>query len=128
MCPEPSSCKQSAERGFALVVALFAIVVMAVFGLLIARYTTTTQAVSAEDYLWAQALHSAESVVSLNILYRDGGGGLSAPPSPSVHEISTHIEADTFVAANTPAIIRVRADHATGVSRTVEAKYLLAPN
>lgn len=127
MCPEPSRRKRSANQGFALVVALFVIVIMAAFGLLIARYTTTTQAVSAEDYLWAQALHSAESVVRLNILFRDGGGGFGASPVPSVQNISTHIETDTFVTANTPAIIRVRADHATGVSRTVEAKYLLAP-
>lgn len=127
MCPESRSRSRFTERGFALVAALFAIVIMAVFGLLIARYTTTTQAASAEDYLWAQALHSAESVVRLNILYRDGGG-LSTPPAPVVQNISTHIEIDTFTAANTPATIRVRADHATGVSRTVEAKYLLVPN
>ena len=133
MCPEYLAPLAN-RRGFALITAIFVIVILSLFGLLIARYTVTTQTSSAEDYLWAQSLYSAESVMRLNILSRDSGGGLGGglvkpnnfhgfdftdhPPDPD--KVS-----DTFTAANQPATIRVQAKHGTGVSRTVEANYIL---
>ena len=114
------------EKGFGLIAAVFVVVVLAVFGLLIARYTTTSQVESVEDYLWAQALYSAETVMRLNILSHDNGGGGTVFTSPSVMNFTTVIEEDTFNFPNIPSIIRVKAHHPTGVSRTVEAKYLLA--
>ncbi|MCX5875364.1 MAG: hypothetical protein NT087_03510 [Deltaproteobacteria bacterium] len=133
MCPDYLAPLAN-RRGIALITAVFAIVILALFGLLIARYTVTTQTSSAEDYLWAQALYSAESVMRLNILSRDNGGGLGkATVKP------TNVQGFDFSplgmvggdfegkAANEPATIQVQAKHGTGVSRTVEAKYLLSP-
>lgn len=114
------------QRGIALITAIFAIVILALFGLLISRYTITTQTSSAEDYIWAQSLYSAESTMRLNILSHDNGGGLGgAAVHPTVGRIPTTIITDDFVAAATPATIRVRATHGTGVSREVEANYIL---
>jgi len=127
MCPEYLTPLAN-RRGIALITAVFAIVILALFGLLIARYTVTTQMSSAEDYLWAQALYSAESTMRLNILRNDGGGALPARPAlvnPTIGQIPTTIITDDFAAVNTPTTIRVRATHGTGVSREVEAKYIL---
>ena len=127
MCPEYLAPLAN-RRGIALITAVFAIVILALFGLLIARYTVTTQMSSAEDYLWAQSLYSAESTMRLNILRNDGGGTLPAKPmlvNPTVGQIPTTIITDDFAAAATPATIRVRATHGTGVSREVEANYIL---
>jgi len=121
-----TSNRGAGQRGIALITAIFAIVILGLFGLLIARYTMTSQTSSAEDYLWAQALYSAESVARLNILRHDGGGGLGAAVTPAVGQINTAIAQDTFTAATVPATIQVQASHGTGVSRTMEAKYLLA--
>lgn len=127
MCPDYLAPLAN-RRGIALITAVFAIVILALFGLLIARYTVTTQMSSAEDYLWAQSLYSAESTMRLNILRNDGGGALPARPTlvnPTIGQIPTAIITDNFAAAATPATIRVRATHGTGVSREVEAKYIL---
>jgi hypothetical protein len=130
MCPE-SLAPLANRRGIALITAIFAIVILALFGLLIARYTVTTQLSSAEDYLWAQSLYSAESVMRLNILKNDGGGGgnfLSdpEPPKPQVGQIKTDvIFPHTVFNIGEPSTIRVRGYHDIGVSRTVEAKYIL---
>jgi len=119
------------RRGIALITAIFAIVILSLFGLLLTRYTVTTQLSSAEDYLWAQALYSAESTMRLNILGNDGGGGITTPVNPTVSGIQTLPPTTngttlfTFTATNTPTTIRVQAKHGTEVSRTVEAKYLL---
>ena len=117
------------RRGFALITAMFVIVILSLFGLLIARYTVTTQLSSAEDYLWAQSLYSAESVMRLNILGDDGGGGIAAPVTPLVGGITTEFPAGgpafAFTAPGTTVTIRVRGFHGTGVSRTVEANYIL---
>ena len=101
MCPEYFALFSN-KRGIGLVTAIFAIVILSLFGLLVARYTVTTQTSSAEDYLWAQALYSAESTMRLNILRNDGGGGLAGV-----------------------ATIRVQAIHPTGISREIEVKYIL---
>lgn len=124
MCPDSLCRCIGEEKGFGLIAAVFVVVVLAVFGLLIARYTTTSQVESAEDYLWAQALYSAETVVRLNILANDGGGG-TVFTSPSVMNFAPDIDVNSFTSPDVPAIIRVKAHHPTGVSRTVEAKYLL---
>lgn len=128
MCPEYLAPLAN-RRGIALITAVFAIVILALFGLLIARYTVTTQLSSAEDYLWAQALYSAESTMRLNILADDGGGGIGAPVTPTVAGITTEFPAGgpafAFTAPGTNVTIRVRGFHGTGVSRTVEAKYIL---
>lgn len=134
MCPE-FLFPLTNRRGIGLITAVFAIVILSLFGLLLTRYTVTTQMSSAEDYIWAQALYSAESVMRLNILSRDNGGGLGGglvkpqdvqgfdftdplPPEPA--RVS-----DDFTDAKTPTKITAQAKHGTGVSRTVEAKYLL---
>ena len=128
MCPEYLAPLAN-RRGIALITAVFAIVILALFGLLIARYTVTTQMSSAEDYLWAQSLYSAESAMRLNILGDDGGGGLAAPVTPTVEGIQTEFPAGgpafAFTAPGTNVTIRMRGFHGTGVSRTVEAKYRL---
>ena len=124
MCPDPLAPPGN-QRGFGLITAIFAIVILSLFGLLIARYTVTTQISSAEDYLWAQALYSAESSMRLNILRHDGGGGLGAAVAPTVGQIPTSTVSDTFTTPGTPATIRTRATHGTGVSREIEVKYLL---
>ena len=134
MCPKYLAPLAN-RRGIALITAIFAIVILALFGLLITRYTVTTQTSSAEDYLWAQSLYSAESVMRLNILSRDNGGNLGGdlvkpqdvqgfdftdPDPPEPARVS-----DDFTGANKPATITVQAKHRTGVSRTVEAHYIL---
>jgi hypothetical protein len=128
MCPEYLTPLAN-RRGIALITAVFAIVILALFGLLITRYTVTTQTSSAEDYLWTQALYSAESTMRLNILGDDGGGGITAPVTPTVGGIKTEFPAGgtpfAFTAPGTNVTIRVRGFHGTGVSRTVEAKYRL---
>ena len=125
MCPEYLAPLAN-RRGIGLITAVFAIVILALFGLLIARYTVTTQTSSTEDYIWAQALYSAESVTRLNILRHDNGGGAGCAVNPTVGQLPTIIVSDTFTAANLPATIGVQAIHSTKVSRTVEVKYLLS--
>jgi hypothetical protein len=128
MCPE-YLVPFANRRGIGLITAMFVIVILSLFGLLIARYTVTTQTSSAEDYLWAQSLYSAESVMRLNILGDDGGGGIAAPVTPTVGGITTEFPtggpAFAFTAPGTTVTIQVRGFHGTGVSRTVEAKYIL---
>ena len=115
------------QRGMGLITAIFIIVVVGMFGVLLARYTTISSVASAEDYLWAQALYSAESTMRLNILRNDGGGNFTALPIPVVGGIATEIitPPTSFTAPTSPATIRIRATRAQ-VSRTVEAKYLLS--
>jgi len=127
MCPEYLTPLTN-RRGIALITAVFSIVILALFGLLIARYTVTTQLSSAEDYLWAQALYSAESTIRLNILGDDGGGGITTPVIPTVGGIKTEFPDPAKkpdFAAQGIKTIQVRGFHDRGVSRTVEAKYLL---
>lgn len=62
------------EGGIGLITAVFVIVVVGMFGSLIARYTVISSVSSAEDYHWAQALYSAQSAARVAILYDDGGG------------------------------------------------------
>lgn len=121
MFPKPTDN----QRGMGLMAAVFIIVVVAMFGALLARYTMISSVNSAESYIWAQSFYSAESTMRLNILRHDGGGGLGGAVEPIVGGVVTDILTDSFTAAGQPATIRVQAIHGTGVSRTVEAKYLL---
>lgn len=127
MCPEYLALLTN-RRGIGLVTAIFAMVILSLFGLLIARYTMTTQISSVEDFLWAQSLYSAESSARLNILRNDQGGNLPAKPAPvqpTIGQIPTTVTTDNFTAPNVAATIRVRATDTTGVSREVDVKYIL---
>lgn len=119
------------HRGMGLITAIFMIVVVGMFGVLIARYASIGSAASAEDYIWAQALYSAESGVRLNVLRHDGGGNFAAVPEPVVGGVATNILADTFAAADTPATIRVQAVRevdGSEIHRVVEVKFILSPD
>ena len=126
--PTLSSVKN--QQGFGLIAAVFLIVVIGMFGVLIARYVATTSISSAEDYLSAQSLFSARSAASLRILFHDSGGPLGwvwTDPDPEVAGFATTRPTDNFVAAGTPAVIRTRAtsNAISGISRDVEIKYIL---
>jgi hypothetical protein len=110
------------QRGFGLVVALFAIVILAMFGVLAARYIFTTSISSTEDYLWAQALYAAEATAHRQILYNDGGGagGFVAPVIRNVTSTVT----DNFGGVGLPATVMVQGE-INGISRIIAVKYIL---
>jgi hypothetical protein len=110
------------QRGFGLVVALFAIVILAMFGVLAARYIFTTSISSTEDYLWAQALYAAEATAHRQILYNDGGGagGFVAPVIQNVTSTVT----DNFGGVGLPATVMVQGE-INGISRIIAVKYIL---
>jgi len=128
MCHKHPSLKNLPDqRGFGLVAALFAVVILALFGVLAARYIFTTSISSAEDYLWAQTLYSAESTAHRRILYHDNGasttGGFVAPV---VQNITTSVATDTFLSATAPAILAVQGFvPASNITRVIEVKYIL---
>ncbi|HIJ91726.1 MAG: hypothetical protein OEV91_06675 [Desulfobulbaceae bacterium] len=111
------------ESGIGLIVALFLIVIVGLFGTLIARYAMIGATAAAEDYLWTQALYSAESAVQLRLLTHDGGNGPAFPlviqgfgvPAP---------DPDSYSGRGIPATMRVRATR-LNVRRTVEIKFVL---
>lgn len=72
--PEVFASILANQRGLGLITALFTIVVVGMFGVLIGRYVSISSVSSAEDYYWAQALYSAQSAAQLRILYDDNGG------------------------------------------------------
>ena len=114
------------NRGFGLIAAVFVIVIMAMFGTLLVFYISTGKITSAEDYLWAQSLYSAESAAGLKLLYNDGGG-TGAYPDPEVAGFTT-TATDLLAPAtdNTPEVIRGTATKSgLNISRTVELKYIL---
>lgn len=116
------------QRGMGLIAAVFIIVVVGMFGVLVARYTTISSTASVETFIWAQALSSAESTARLNILRHDGGGNLAGAVEPVVGGVSTDILADTFTAPAVPAAIQVQAArevNGSEVSRTVAVKFQL---
>ena len=129
MCPDNKFCINN--HGFGLLAAIFVVFTLAIFGLLLTRYTVTSQTTSTEDQIWAQALYSAEAVMKLNILSHDGGGGLGGgtirPTNVQGFDFSPLDRVtDNFPGIEQPSSIRVRATHApTAVSREVEAKYIL---
>ncbi len=116
------------QKGFGLIVALFIIVVLGMFGTLIAKFTTIGTTEAAEEYLWAQALYSAESAAQLRILAHDGGGNGAwngTANSLTVEQFKMTAPKDTFSALNTSAILVIQAAR-INVSRRIEEKFLLA--
>lgn len=120
------------QRGFGLMTAVFVIVVLALFGLLIARYTQISALSSAEDYLWAQAIYAADTTAQRTILFHDaGGGGGAYPGNPTVAGFTTSrtIVGGTLGGAGTPTTIRVLASQPISptetISREIEVKYIL---
>ncbi|PLX49039.1 MAG: hypothetical protein C0613_09175 [Desulfobulbaceae bacterium] len=113
------------QDGIGLIAALFIIVVVAMFGVLIGRYTMISSQASAEDYLWAQALYAAESVTQLRILEDDGGGNWPAgwSATPTINNITTTLVGPSPLdPAGDILKIRATATRAT-VSRIIEVRY-----
>ena len=111
------------ERGIGLLVAIFVIVMVGLFGTLIARYTLIGATEAAEEYLWAQALYAAESAVQLRLLTHDGGNGPAFPLQ--IEQFAVPVPApDDFAARGTPATLRVEASRLE-VKRKIEIKYVL---
>ena len=114
------------NEGFGLIAAIFVITILATFGLLVARFSGTGNVESAEDYLWAQALYSSQSGISLRILQHDGGGNFGAFSYPAIAQFTLQEITPPTVQnpQNQPSVVRVTATRTT-VSRTLEAKYVL---
>jgi len=100
------------EQGIGLITALFVIVIVGMFGSLIARYAVMSSVSSAEEYHWAQALYSAQSAAQLSILYDDGGGTGSeslttvAGFSVTVNGIISGVRASAWMDVNDTSIQR----------------------
>jgi heme/copper-type cytochrome/quinol oxidase subunit 3 len=113
------------QDGIALIAAIFLIVVVAMFGVLIARYTMISSQASAEDYLWSQALYSAESAAQLRILEDDGGGNWGAWANPTINTFTTTVSAPSLVGSSTTIYeIQSQATRAS-ITRTIEIRYKL---
>lgn len=88
----------SNQKGIGLIAALFVIVILALFGLLITRYTMTTSVSSAEDYLWAKTYYAVESGIRLRMLEDDGGGnwagwtGYPLVDATTITEVSSSLQ------------------------------------
>ena len=111
-------------KGFGLLAAIFVIVVVAMFGMLIVRYTITGSVSSVDDYLWAQALYSAESAAQLTILDHDGGGTGTFTLPLEINKLTANSTIDDFTLPTTPATLRVTAT-ILNITREIEVKYLL---
>ena len=111
------------ESGVGLLLAMFVIVIVGMFGTLIARYAMIGATAAAEDYLWTQALYSAESAVQLRVLTCDGGDGPIFPLTIQGFAVPTP-NPDSYTARGIPATIRVQASRLE-VRRTVEIKFVL---
>jgi len=111
------------ESGAGLIMAIFVIVILGLFGTLIARYTMIGATESVEEYLWAQALYSAESAAQLRLLTHDGGVGPAFPLSIEQFTVPAP-DPDDFSARGIPATIRVKASR-LGVQRKIEIMYVL---
>lgn len=113
------------QDGIGLITVIFIIVVVAMFGVLIARYTIISSQSSAEDYLWSQALYAAESSAQLRILNEDGGGGSWVWVDPTINNFTTSFPVNPSE-FGTSGIweIRSRATQAN-ITRTIEVRYTL---
>lgn len=128
MFPENRILPKLDQGGFGLIAVLFAVVFLALFGVLAARFLATTAISSSEDYLWTQTLYAAESTAHRVILFHDGGGGgaLVLVPPLVVQNITTVVNVDTFVAAGTPASLEVEGLVPTmNIRRIIQVRYLL---
>jgi heme/copper-type cytochrome/quinol oxidase subunit 3 len=115
------------QEGIGLIAAIFLIVVVAMFGVLIARYTMISSQASAEDYLWSQALYSAESAAQLRILEDDDGGpaGWTWAADPTINTFTTTVSAPSLVGSSTTIYeIQSQATRAS-ITRTIEIRYKL---
>lgn len=128
----PDHPRLANQQGFGLMTAIFVIVVLALFGLLVARYTQISALSSAEDYLWAEAIYAADTTAQRTILFHDhGGGGGAYPGNPTVAGFTTNrtIVGGTLGGTGVPTTIRVNASRAVSpsenISREIEVKYIL---
>lgn len=112
------------QDGIGLIAAIFIIVVVAMFGILIARYTMISSQSSAEDLLWSQALFSAESAAQLRILHDDAGGpvGWAAWNDPTINNFSTTVTNPPTAVTVSIKRITSRASRA-GIIRTIDVHY-----
>jgi hypothetical protein len=116
------------QDGIGLIAAIFLIVVVAMFGVLIARYTMISSQSSAEDYLWAQALYAAESAAQLRILEDDDGGPAGWTwADPTISTFGTTVTPDPPVFID-PSTIKKITSEATrpintgAITRTIEVR------
>ena len=110
------------QKGFGLMIVLFVIVIMGTFGTLISQYTAISSTESAEEYLWSQALHSAESAAQLRILTLDGGGNGGwdgNPGSLTIEQFNINAPTDTFTVSTTSASLVVQATR-VNVARKIQ--------
>ncbi|MDR9502091.1 MAG: hypothetical protein RI601_09880 [Desulfurivibrionaceae bacterium] len=122
------------QEGIGLIAAIFIIVVVGMFGVLIARYTMISSQASAEDYLWCQALYAAESGAKLRILEHDNGGNWVTWVDPTIQgfNLTLRSQGATLTAPTQPSVIAasnifelsVQASKAS-ISRTIEVRYSL---
>ena len=113
------------NRGIGLITAIFIIVVVASFGLLLSRFVITHSTASAEDYLWAQALYSADSIIKLRLLQEDNAS--LAVTDSSIMGYTTTQTPDPLTALSNPGVLEVVAEQGL-VSRTVQVNYTLTIN
>lgn len=116
------------QNGFGLIAAIFIVVILAVFGLLVARFTGTGSLQSAEDYLWAQALYSARSAANLRMLNDDNGGPWSGPNLTIGGFTTNELTYITPTAPDTHYILQVSSSRPSAngnVERILEVKYVL---
>ncbi len=116
----------ASRKGFALITAIFVMVILAMFGVLIARYVAVGSVSSSENYVSAQALYAAESAARMKILCEDGGGGFSVACSAFNPEIQRVPTAQILATAGTFRTLRVSAER-NGIHREIEVKYRLIP-
>ncbi len=114
------------QKGFGLIVAIFVIVILGTFGTLIAKFIIIGATESAEEYLWAQALYSADSAAQLRILTCDGGGngGWNGTAPLTIEQFNITAPTDTFTTSNVSAALTVQAIR-VNISRKIEVKFLL---
>ncbi len=101
------------QQGIGLITAIFVIVVVGMFGVLISRYAMISSVASVEDYLWAQSLYSAQSAAQSSILLDDGGGGASGVVPSTIAEftvatnpVSSGVQSSAEIAINGKPIKR----------------------
>lgn len=106
------------QQGIGLITAIFVIVIVSMFGVLIARYAMVSSVASAEDYLWAQSLFSAQSAAQSWVLLNDGGGGIGAAVpgtiagfSVSTTPVSSGVQSSAEIAINGKPIKRTVVIH-----------------
>ncbi|MDA3971170.1 MAG: hypothetical protein PF442_07445 [Desulfobulbaceae bacterium] len=113
------------SQGIGLITAIFIITVVGMFGLLLSRYVTTHSVSSAEDYLWGQALYSAESAINLRLLQEDNSGLAVTNPSISIQGFAIEQTPIVTTPISKPTgTLRALASQGS-VAREVEVHYTL---